>query len=157
MGGWLSGAPARAFLLDAHLRVYTGALFGEVLRSSTPLIYRVQSTLLLGGTAPSTFAPQRLRLLRCKSIHPSMPTPFHNPLGVENRAVAFQELRSNSVRSKLLARAKSDPQLGVWGKRFPLPPIKRRLRSNLRKLLSSTRVTLTESLPPCWGRGQALK
>ena len=23
-----SGAPARAFLLDAHLRVYTGALFG---------------------------------------------------------------------------------------------------------------------------------
>ena len=61
----------------------------------------LRGTLIIGGTAPSLIAPRGLRPLRGKRFTPGVALYFNPaglithsvrslPLGVENRAVAFQ-------------------------------------------------------------------
>ena len=84
------------------------------------------SSRYIGGTAPSVFIPQVLRTLRYKNIHPSImehaPLSIFTPLGVENRAVAFQD------RGPPGPYPSKQPQ-GVWGSRAP-PLNKATLRSS---------------------------
>ena len=76
------------------------------LRSSPSLNTR-HASRVIGGTAPSSFAPQGLRPLRGKRIHPRTTTftPFR---GGKNRAVAFQG-------PGLEARPRLSSRQGVWG------------------------------------------
>ena len=92
LGGWLSGAPARAFLLDAHLRVYTGALFGYPLgyphiRGHGPL-YPFTGIFTPIHEAPRNLSKTYGFALFLDALPLNCPLPFR---GVENRAVAFQD------------------------------------------------------------------